>query len=73
MSDSYKTETILEGKDIEFDHWREDKSKQHPTFEYWFMVMKIILTYLVFISSSKDGDFEAYKCSLSALIPNFCQ
>ena len=35
------------------------------------MIIEIVLTYLVLISSFREGNFDAYICSLSAMMPLF--
>ena len=62
---------ILEDKNIDFDLWCTEKSGDQPTFKYWQMVIKIILLYLAMMKPIRDGEFEDFKSSLSAIMPLF--
>ena len=35
------------------------------------MIIEIVLNYLVLINLFREGNFDAYKCSLSAMLPFF--
>ena len=71
LKDAYETDKLVEDKIIDFDLWCAEKCEEQPTFKYWYMIQKIVLIYLVMMKSIREGDFEAYKCSLSAIIPYF--
>ena len=71
MKESYELDILLEDQDIDFNLWCNKKCEEQPTFKYWYMVIKIILIYLILIKSFREGDFESYKCSLSAIMPYF--
>ena len=45
LRDSYETDMILEGKDTDFDYCCQEKCYEQPTFKYWFLVIKTVLTY----------------------------
>ena len=62
---------ILEDKNTDFDLWCTEKCDEQPTFKYWYMIKKIVLQYLVMLKSIRDGDFDSYKSSLSAIMPYF--
>ena len=64
LKDAHETDMIIEDRNIEFDLWCLEKCEEQPTFNYWYMVRKIILIYLIMIKSIRDGDFNGYKCSL---------
>ena len=65
---SQQSEIMLEDKDTDFDLWCEEKCQEQPTFKYWSMAIKIVTTYLVLMLSLREGIFEAYKSSLSAIM-----
>jgi len=71
LREAYEAEMILEDKNIDFDLWCTEKSGDQPTFKYWHMVIRIILLYLAMMKSIRNGDFEDYKSSLSAIMPFF--
>ena len=71
LKESYELDILLEDQDIDFNLWCNKKCEEQPTFKYWYMVIKIILIYLILIKSFREGDFESYKCSLSAIMPYF--
>ena len=54
-----------------FDQWCEKRQKDSPLFQFWFMILRMELTILTFIRSLREGNFELYLESLSALIPYF--
>ena len=64
------------------DYWNKEnwlwslvfrKCEEEPTFNYWYMVRKIVFIYLIMIKSVRECDFNGYKCSLSAIMPYFLQ
>ena len=71
LREAYETDMILQDKNTDFDLWCTEKCDEQQTFKYWYMIHKIILLYLVMLKSIRDGDFDDYKSSLSAIMPYF--
>ena len=66
LRDSYETDMILESKDTDFDYWCQEKCYEQPTFKYWYLVIKTVMTYLVFISSLR-GCIQVFTFSSDAI------
>ena len=60
----------LGGTDTIFQEWCNSKS-EIPQFKYWEMVLTTELKILAFILSLREGNFEAYKEAIIALLPPF--
>ena len=69
LRNAYETDMVLEDKDTDFENWCEENCQEQPSFKYWYMILKIVLIYLVMIKSFREGDFDAYRHSLSAIMP----
>ena len=48
-----------------------NKQSNLPMFKFWFTVLQLELTLLVFLQSIRTGDFELYVQSLTKLVPWF--
>ena len=71
LKEAYGTEMIQEDKNIDFNLWCTEKSGNQPTFKHWHIVIKIILLYLAMMKPIRDGEFDDFKSSLSAIMPLF--
>ena len=60
----------LRGTDTIFQEWCNSKS-ENPQFKYWEMVLTTKPKILAFIRSLREGNFEAYKEAITALLPHF--
>ena len=60
----------LGGTDTIFQEWCNSKS-EIPQFKYWEMVLTTELKILAFIRSLREGNREAYKEAIIALLPHF--
>ena len=60
----------LGGTDTIFQEWCNSKS-EILQFKYWEMVLTTELKILAFIRSLREGNFEAYKEAIRALLPHF--
>lgn len=71
LKESYETDMLLEDQETDFNLWCKQKCVEQPTFKFWYLVIKTIIVYLTLVKSFREGDFEGYKCSLSAIMPYF--
>ena len=60
----------LGGTDTIFQEWCNSKS-EIPQFKYWEVVLRTELKILAFIRSLREGNLEAYKETIIALLPHF--
>ena len=60
----------LGGTDTIYQEWCNSKS-EIPQFKYWEMVLTTELRILAFIRSLREGNFEAYKEAIIALLLHF--
>ena len=52
------------------DDWCEQQNSQ-PMFKFWFTVLQLQLTVLVFVRSIRTANFQLYVQSLTKLVPWF--
>jgi len=50
------------------EDWCTEQQKNQPMFMFWFTVLKLQLTVLVFIKSIRTGDFHLYIHSLTKIV-----
>ena len=56
---------------ISLEDWCNQQSSLLPLFKFWFTILQLELTLLVFVRSIRTGDFELYVQSLTKLVPWF--
>ena len=69
LREAYETKMILEDKKIDFDLWCTEKKWWQANLQVLANGYKIILLYLAMMKPIRDGEFEDFKSSLSAIMP----
>ena len=54
-----------------FEEWKKRRIEASPLFNYWYLVMELVLTVLTFVQSIRQGDVVLYCDSLERLITWF--
>ena len=57
--------------DKTFEDWCEQRRKESPQFQFWYLVLDMELTIFTLIRSFREGDFNLYRKALSELVPYF--
>lgn len=57
--------------DEEFQKWHDGMIKNSPTYKFWFMIMQMELTVLVFVKAHRENNFSLYVEALESLAPWF--
>ncbi len=67
--DSYR-ELLPAGVDVlSFDNWCVVMADNYPQFQYWSVALDFELTAFMFVRSIREGNFELYCQSLTAIVP----
>ena len=59
------------GEVMPFDDWCRARSHACPQFKFWYLIMQLELTVMVYIRAIREADFLLYVEALSKIIPCF--
>lgn len=68
--DDYLRESETTEK-MAFETWCQEKSRKHPQFKYWCIVLELELKVLMFVRSLRSSNFKMYVDALILLMPWF--
>lgn len=71
MKASYEDYRQQTGNLIEYEDWCDKQRQESPQFQYWSLILNMELTILSLVRSFREGDFNLYCESLTALLPYF--
>lgn len=54
---------------MSLDDWIEDRKQRSPQFQYWYLVLTMELSILLFIRSIREANFNLYRQALCQLMP----
>ena len=54
-----------------FEKWKEEMTKNNPTFEFWDKILQLELLMLIFVPSHRERNFDLYIHAMEALAPWF--
>ena len=60
-----------ESEPSSYEDWCTRQKEKCPQFKYWHTVMEMQLLLLIFVRSLREGNFQMYLASLSAIVPWF--
>ena len=54
---------------LSFEQWCQVSAQQSAQFDYWLKTLMLEITMLLFVRSLREGNFQLYIESLTAIIP----
>lgn len=71
LHQAYSAYCQEEVESLPFEDWCIQQMELHPQFQYWLTVLNMELLLLIFVRSLREGNFQLYLSSLSAIAPWF--
>ena len=65
-------QTLEDASKVEsFEDWCDARSDACPTFQFWYLILKLELAVMVFMRAIREADFLLYIEALSKIVPWF--
>jgi len=71
LHQAYDEYCQAESEPSSYEDWCTRQKEKCPQFKYWHTVMEMQLLLLIFVRSLREGNFQMYLASLSAIVPWF--
>ena len=71
MMDSYNEEMAekqIQMEKISFEQWKTNCENNHPVFHFWSLILKLEITYRIYMRSLREAKFQLYKEALKAWV-----
>ena len=65
------TEREESAANMNFSEWCLKMERESPTFQFWFIILKMELALFAFLRSVRSGNFQLYHDSMKKMIPWF--